>query len=33
MPNLNNRGSSIRDKLRDEQIRAVEYAFDKGIDV
>lgn len=33
MPNLNNRASSVRDKLRDEQIRAVAYAFDKGIDV
>jgi hypothetical protein len=33
MPNLNNRASAVREKLRDEQIRAVEYAFENGIDV
>jgi xylulose-5-phosphate/fructose-6-phosphate phosphoketolase len=33
MTHLNNRGSAVREKLRDEQLRAVEYAFDKGIDV
>ena len=33
MPNLNNRGSAVRGKLRDEQLRAVAYAYDKGIDV
>jgi xylulose-5-phosphate/fructose-6-phosphate phosphoketolase len=33
MPHLNNRGSAVRGKLRDEQLRAVAYAFDKGIDV
>jgi xylulose-5-phosphate/fructose-6-phosphate phosphoketolase len=33
MPNLNNRASAVREKLRDEQIRAVAYSFENGIDV